>query len=560
MRIALAQINSTVGDLQGNQQKIMAFVERARNLKADLVVFPEMAVCGYPPEDLVLKPHFIADNIKAMRSLKQCSRGINIAVGFVDRDSAGHIFNAAAVLSHGKIAGIYHKQHLPNYGVFDDRRYFVRGEDNPLFQIGDVRIGLSICEDIWPKDGTHILQSKRGAGILINMSGSPYDIGKLEVRQRLLARRAKESGAFIFYVNLVGGQDEIVFDGGSCVYSPGGKELSAARLFEEDLLVVDVKAPVSSRRKKNEKGLVVLSCGGNEERPAVSPYTRPKSERVERIYKALVLGTKDYIAKNGFKKVVIGLSGGIDSSLVACVAVDAIGPENVVAVSMPSQYTSAGTYADARGVAENLGIGFYEIPLKPTFEAYREALKDVFKGLPEGVAEENLQARIRGNYLMALSNKHGWLVLTTGNKSEMAVGYCTLYGDMSGGFAVIKDIYKTRVYELVRYRNALAGKAVVPQSVLDRAPSAELRPNQTDQDSLPAYAVLDEILMESIEKHGSFKQILKKVNDPDVVRKVLRLVDQSEYKRRQAPPGVKITPRAFGKDWRLPITNKYREY
>ncbi|HRZ39764.1 MAG TPA: NAD+ synthase [Candidatus Omnitrophota bacterium] len=559
MRIALAQINTTVGDLKGNSEKIIANIERAKRLGVDCVVFPEMTLCGYPPEDLVLKPHFIADNIKVLRSLKRHSRGINAVVGFVDRDSSGRIFNAAAVLSDGKIAGIYHKQHLPNYGVFDDRRYFVRGENNPVFQFGKLRIGLSICEDIWPDDGTHIEQAKRGADILLNMSGSPYDIGKLEIRQKLLARRAKEAQAFVFYVNLVGGQDEIVFDGGSCAYSPKGNVLASARLFEEDLLVLDVDSSVVSK-KKRDKNVAALFSGKEGKKPGVSAQVRPASEKIERIYQALVLGTRDYVLKNGFKKVVVGLSGGIDSSLVACIAADAIGRENVVGVSMPSQYTSAGTYADARRVAENLKIGFHEIPLNPTFDAYRVALKDVFKGLPEGVAEENLQARIRGNYLMALSNKQGWLVLTTGNKSEMAVGYCTLYGDMSGGFAVIKDIYKTRVYELSRYRNAIEGGQVIPQSVLDRAPSAELKANQTDQDSLPPYDVLDEILMDYIERHRSFKQILKHIKEPQTVQRVLRLVDQSEYKRRQAPPGVKITPRAFGKDWRLPITNKYREY
>ncbi len=560
MRIALAQINTTVGDLSGNRQKILGLISQAKNLAVDLVVFPEMTLCGYPPEDLVLKPHFVADNIKFLHSLKTHSRGISVAVGFVDRDRSGQLFNAAAVLSGGKIAGIYHKHHLPNYGVFDERRYFVRGEQNPVFQIGDVRIGLSICEDIWPENGAHAFQIQQGVDVLINMSGSPYDIGKLEVRHKLLSRRAKEAQAFVFYVNLVGGQDEIVFDGGSCVYSPDGKVLSTACLFEEDFLVTDVVLPRLSRRRKPGKDVIVLTCGNGRQKPPVPRQMQPKSEKIERIYKALVLGTRDYMAKNGFQKAVIGLSGGIDSSLVACIAVDAIGSKNVIGVSMPSQYTSAGTYADARTVAENFGIQFCEIPLKPTFEAYLKTLSGVFQGLPENVAEENLQARIRGNYLMALSNKHGWLVLTTGNKSEMAVGYCTLYGDMSGGFAVIKDVYKTRVYELARYRNALAGQKIIPQSVLDRPPSAELKFNQTDQDFLPAYEILDEILIDYIERQRSFKQILKKAQSSELVQRVFRLVDQSEYKRRQAPPGVKITPRAFGKDWRLPITNKYKEY
>lgn len=540
MRIALAQINPTVGDLVGNKNKILGYIERAKSFEVDLVVFPELSLCGYPPEDLLHKWHFVEDNLKILHVLVREVKGIAAIVGFVDADKGKNLYNAAAVIKDGKLQGIYHKEELPNYGVFDEKRYFTPGEKNKIFSLLGVRFGLNICEDIWIDKAAYYRQKKQGAEFLINISSSPYDMNKLEIRERLLKRRAKETKAFIGYVNLVGGQDELVFDGCSMVVSPQGKIIALGKSFDEDLVVVDL--PLRREQKK-----MVL------EKPSFG-----KESSLERMYKALVLGTKDYINKNGFKKVLVGLSGGIDSSLVAAIACDAIGKENVVGVSMPSRFSSEGTRNDAQRVAQNLGIEFKEISIEPIFKAYLEVLKTVFEGLKPDLAEENIQARVRGNILMALSNKFGWLVLTTGNKSEVAVGYCTLYGDMSGGFAVIKDVPKTKVYDLVKLRNA-QGKETIPQSIIDRAPTAELKSNQKDQDTLPPYDVLDKLLEGYVEKHQSFRE-LEEESDKETVKRVIKMVDKSEYKRRQAAPGIKITPRAFGKDWRLPITNKYKEF
>ncbi|MEW5895377.1 MAG: NAD+ synthase [Candidatus Omnitrophota bacterium] len=557
IRTGIAQINTTVGDFNGNIGKIGDNIAFAKKNDVDIVVFHELTVCGYPPEDLLHKRHFIENNLKALSSLRKQTRGITAVVGFVDRDSEGNLYNAAAVLNNGKLAGVYRKECLPNYGVFDEKRYFVPGKNNPLFMMGNLKIGINICEDLWPDNGIYQRQAKMGADLLINISSSPYDLGKFEKREKLLARRAKETQCFVVYANLIGGQDEIVFDGGSCAFNPHGRCVALARLFEEDFLVIDIPEPV---KKRQGKQCIVLERTIQQQALSVNARITAVPEKTAEIYKALVLGTRDYIEKNGFEKVVIGLSGGIDSALVAQIAVDALGKDRVIGVTMPSQFTSSGTYTDARKIAENFGIECLEVPVKPIFDVYLQNLEKYFKGLPGGKTEENIQARIRGNILMALSNKFGWLVLTTGNKSEMAVGYCTLYGDMSGGFAVIKDVYKTTVYALVRYRNASIGRNLIPQTVIDRAPSAELKENQRDQDSLPPYDVLDQILIEYVEKHNSFSGIVKKIKDEDVVKKVLWLVDHSEYKRRQSPPGVKITPRAFGKDWRFPITNKYKNY
>lgn len=558
IRIGIAQINTTVGDFSGNARKITESIAAAQKQGVDLVVFPEMTVCGYPPEDLLHKNHFVQNNKKILSSLKKQAKGIVAIVGFVDTDKAGNLYNAAAVLVKGGVAGVYRKECLPNYGVFDEKRYFSSGKNNPIFRLGDARIGVNICEDIWPDNGVHRQQTGQGIDVLINMACSPYDIGKLETRRKLLAKRAKEAEAFVVYANVVGGQDEIVFDGGSCVFDPKGKNIASAELFQEDLLIADMD--VQAGRKHRIKNEVRIPLSLNQQRFSVESRKNVVPGRVERIYKALVLGTRDYIQKNGFDRVVIGLSGGVDSSLVAKIAVDALGKEKVVGVTMPSQYTSKGTHSDAKRLAENLDIEFLEIPIKPIFDEYLESLKESFQGRPEDIAEENIQARVRGNILMGLSNKHGWIVLTTGNKSETAVGYCTLYGDMSGGFAVIKDVYKTTVYELADYCNNQAGTDVILQSIIDRAPSAELREGQKDQDSLPSYDILDSILIEYVEKHSSFQKISRKLKDEEVVKKILSLVDRSEYKRRQAPPGIKITSRAFGKDWRLPITNKYKHY
>ena len=555
LRIALAQINPTVGDLPGNRQKIVEYIARARAKDADIVVFPELAVCGYPPEDLLLKEHFVRDNIKSLNLLAREVKGIAAVIGFVDIDKNKRLYNAAAVIADGRLKGVYRKKELPNYGVFDEKRYFTPGDDNIVFALGGHVFGVTICEDIWIEGSVYHKQVKSGADLLINISSSPYDVGKLKKRQELLRKRARQTKTFICYTNLVGGQDELVFDGGSMIIDPRGKTLAFGKPFEEDLVIADV--PVKPKGKTSKA--VVLSKGVfHGTQTPVGKQIAPEGSGLERIYKALVLGTRDYARKNKFRDCLIGLSGGIDSSLVAAIAVAALGKENVIGVSMPSRFTSAGTRNDARALAQNLGIKFHEIPIERMFVTYLEQLREVFGEQPFGPAEENLQARIRGTLLMTLSNRWGSLVLTTGNKSEVGVGYCTLYGDMSGGFAVIKDVPKTTVYDLARLVNAKAGKELIPKSVIDRAPTAELRENQKDQDSLPPYDILDEMLKEYVEEHRSLAYMARK-NDKELVKKVIAMVDRNEYKRRQGPPGIKITPRAFGKDWRLPITNKYRE-
>ncbi len=559
LRIALAQINVTVGDLPGNQQKILEYLQKARVAKADIVVFPELAITGYPPEDLLYKQHFVRDNHKALQEIAAQVSDLVMVVGFVDIDEHKNLYNAAAVIAKGKVRGIYHKHDLPNYGVFDEKRYFTQGNQHPLFLLNDICFAANICEDIWQDEGIYLSQAQSGAMVLLNLSSSPYDFEKLERRERLLIKRAKECRAYICYANLVGGQDELVFDGGSFVVSPSGKILARAEQFTEDLLVVDL--PVDEERKKRRSYKHILELPSDGEligRITAHANLMPRMTTDERIFKALVLGTRDYVVKNGFKKVVLGLSGGIDSSLVAVIAREAVGRENVVGITMPSEFSSAQTRQDAQILAENLGIEFKEIAIKDIYQVYLNSLSKSFTGLPLSVAEENLQARVRGNLLMAFSNKFGWLVLTTGNKSEIAVGYCTLYGDMSGGFAVIKDLPKEKVYQVSRLANEILGP-MIPQSVFDRPPTAELRPNQKDQDTLPAYDLLDKILKAYVEDHRSLAAIVKKFGNPQVVKAVIRMVDNSEYKRRQAPPGIKITPRAFGKDWRLPMTNKYRE-
>ena len=555
LRIALAQINPTVGDLPGNRQKIAEYIQRARDQKADLVVFSELAVCGYPPEDLLLKEHFVRDNVKSLQALTSETKGIAVVVGFVDIDNKKRLYNAAAVIADGRLKGVYHKKELPNYGVFDEKRYFTPGDDNIVFVLGGHVFGVTICEDIWIEGSVYQKQVKSGADLLINISSSPYDVGKLKKRQELLRKRARQTRAFICYTNLVGGQDELVFDGGSMILDPRGKTLAFGKPFEEDLVVADVPVKL---KKKTSKAVVLSKGVFRKISTPLAAQIAPEGTDPERIYRALVLGTRDYMRKNKFRDCLIGLSGGIDSSLVAAIAVDAIGKGNVIGVSMPSRFTSTGTRSDARSLAQNLGIKFHEISIERMFEAYLGQLKEIFGEQPFGMAEENLQARIRGTILMTLSNRWGSLVLTTGNKSEVGVGYCTLYGDMSGGFAVIKDVPKTTVYQLSRLVNKKAGKDVISQSVLERPPTAELRENQKDQDSLPPYDILDGILREYVEEHQSLAHMTRK-NDKELVKKVIAMVDYSEYKRRQGPPGIKITPRAFGKDWRLPITNKYRE-
>ena len=560
IRVALAQIDPTVGDLEGNRKIIVHFLEEARRAQADLVTFPELAVTGYPPEDLLFKKSFLKANELSVRRILPHTKGITCVIGFVHA-SAGHLYNASALLSHSRFCGVYHKNHLPNYGVFDEKRYFSSGGESFVFSQGNARIGLSICEDLWVEKGPPFIEAKEGgARLLINISASPYEVGKQAERQRLFSRHARESGAHLLYNNLVGGQDELVFDGGSMIFDERGRLLQMAPQFKEALLVCDLEIPPPKKGTQKKHAIVVCRLPGKKVTeklalPAQKPHT-PLS-REEEIYRALVLGTRDYVRKNGFQKVVLGLSGGIDSSLVACIAVDALGKEDVVGVSMPSLYSSRETREDAKSLAGRLGIRCAELPIDTVFQSLLGLLSEIFKGKKEGIAVENLQARIRGLLLMALSNQFGWLVLTTGNKSEMSTGYCTLYGDMAGGFAVIKDVPETWVYELAHFRNR--EEPVIPETVIAREPTAELKPNQKDSDTLPPYEVLDPILTAYIEKNLTLSQMKRQGLREEIVKEVIRRVDGNEYKRRQGPPGVKITPRAFGKDWRLPITNRYRD-
>jgi len=572
LRVALAQINPTVGDLEGNTAKIIDYIDRAREAGAAVVAFPELALTGYPPEDLLLKPQFIQENLDLLREIAEHTSGITAVVGFVDADD--DIYNAAAILHDGAIVHAYHKVFLPNYGVFDEERYFRQGREQPVFLIGGVKVGVSICEDIWYPTGPAAIQSQSGAQLLININSSPYDMGKRAKRERMVATRAVDNEVIVCYVNTVGGQDELVFDGASFIFDQTGRALGRARQFEEELLVadLDVESVFRSRlhdpRRRREPTfhvqadvatpLIVLSekpqCG------SCSPLTPAEPETLEgpaEVYSALVLGTRDYVQKNRFQKVIIGLSGGIDSALTAVIAVDALGAENVMGVSMPSRYSSPGSKDDAADLAERLGVRLLTIPIEPAFQAYLKMLEEPFKGTEPGIAEENLQSRTRGNILMALSNKFGYLVLTTGNKSEMATGYATLYGDMAGGFAVLKDVPKLLVYQLSEHRNTIS--PVIPESVIVKEPSAELRPDQRDVDSLPPYSVLDPIIEAYVEEDRSSEAIVAQGYPEETVRRVAKLVDRSEYKRRQAPPGIKVTPRAFGRDRRLPITNRYTE-
>jgi len=572
LRIALAQLNTIVGDLPGNTGKIIDSIKRARELAIDIVAFPELAVCGYPPEDLLFKTQFIDRNLEYLdKIVAECS-GITAVVGFVD--SQQDIYNAAAVINNNKIAGIYHKILLPNYGVFDENRYFSAGDSCPVFLINGVHIGVSICEDIWYEAGPPTAQAFAGAPVILNISASPYHAGKSEYRKRMLQSRATDNLAIVAFNNLVGGQDELVFDGNSMIIDQKGTVISHGKAFEEDFIVaeLDIEPVIQARlhdprwRKNPSKRqwpvskIQISRKQSAGEKPAVSPGKEEPLSYEAEIYKALVLGTRDYVTKNGFQKVIIGLSGGVDSSIVAAIAVDALGAENVIGVAMPSRYSSIGSLRDADMLSRNLGITLLEISIEKPFNSYLDSLAEYFQGMEPDSTEENIQARIRGNLLMALSNKFGWLVLTTGNKSEYATGYSTLYGDMAGGFAVIKDVVKTVIYRLGKYRNSLEGKEIIPESVLTKEPSAELRPDQKDSDSLPPYEILDPILIDYVEEDKSVEYIIGKGFPADVVKRVAKLADISEYKRRQAPIGIKITPRAFGRDRRLPLTNKFREY
>ena len=540
MRIALGQVNPTVGDLPGNVDLLTAWASRATEADADVIVFPELAITGYPPEDLVLRPSFVEDNLTALDALAdRTAGGCPIVVGFVDRTDAG-IHNAAALIGDGTVIARYHKIKLPNYGVFDEARTFTPGDAACPVRVSGSELGLTVCEDAWKPGPPFDAYAERKTPIILNINGSPFHRGKANERVGICRDRALETNSWIVYVNAVGGQDELVFDGGSVVVAPDGSLAHHAALFEEDLLIVEIEGEASSA----------------QERP-------DWPEDLEQVYRGLVVGIRDYVRKNGFEQAVLGLSGGIDSAFVAVLAADALGPEAVRTLAMPSPYSSPESLEDAQQVASGLGVPVEVLEIEGVFASYLKALDEPFRDRKAGVAEENLQARIRGNLLMAYSNAFGSLVLATGNKSEYAVGYATLYGDMAGGFAPIKDVPKTLVYELARWRNEAAGETnpPIPQRVLDKAPSAELRPNQKDTDSLPPYEVLDPIIEAYVEDDRSPEDIIAaKGLDPTIVDKVVGMIDRAEYKRRQAAPGIKITPKAFGRDRRLPITNRYRRY
>jgi NAD+ synthase (glutamine-hydrolysing) len=572
LRIALAQIDTTVGDIAGNVAKVQEHIARARHQGAELVVFPELTVTGYPPEDLLLKEHFLADARAAVQRLAAETRDIVAIVGFPDR--AEDVYNAAAVLAEGELRGIYRKTYLPNYGVFDEERYFQSGARGGIVDVGGVAVGLTICEDIWEPGPPLSDEALAGATVIVNLSASPYHAGKGEERENMLIQRARDSLAAVAFCNLVGGQDELVFDGHSVVIDHDGTVIARAHQFREELLVAtldpegsrasrlrDTRHRPAARRIQSEVDrLPDLDRPAVPERDDDAPRGGPVAELLEplaEVYEALKLGLHDYVVKNGFRHVVLGLSGGIDSALVACLAVDALGAERVSVAVMPSPYSSRETQGDARQLAENLDVDAIDLPIGATMESYQQALSGTFDGRDPDITEENLQARIRGNLLMALSNKFGWLVLTTGNKSELSVGYSTLYGDTAGGFAVIKDVPKTLVYALVRWRNDQGDNPVVPPSIVERAPSAELRPDQRDEDSLPPYSVLDPILGAYVEEDMGRDQLVRMGYDPADVDRVIKLVDLAEYKRRQNPPGIKITTKSFGRDRRMPITNRY---
>jgi NAD+ synthase (glutamine-hydrolysing) len=573
LRVALAQIDCVVGDIDGNAQKIRSYAERARDEGAHLVVFPELALTGYPPEDLLLKTHFVDAAGAALEELAREIEDIVALVGFPERRD--DVYNAAAVLADGRVQAVYRKIFLPNYGVFDENRYFQSGDQPALIELNGVGIGLTICEDIWEPGPPATSEALSGAQVIVNLSASPYHAGKPLEREEMLVQRARDNLAHVVFCNLFGGQDELVFDGHSVVIDPAGEVVARAPVFEEAFVICTIDPGMSAgmrlrdarhraavRRYREQGGnacpvLARLSADGDAETldgPVAEPLELP-----DEIYEALVTGTRDYVEKNGFKRVVLGLSGGIDSALVALIATDALGADRVTTVVMPSPYSSSETQEDARAIARNLGTQLIEFDIAPLMEGYDEVLQDEFEDTESGIAEENLQARMRGNLVMALSNKFGWLVLTTGNKSELSVGYATLYGDMAGGFAVLKDVYKGWVYRLVERRNRRAGRELIPHSVSERPPSAELRYEQRDDESLPPYEVLDAILLGYIEGDLDADQLVMRGLPAEDVERVIELVDRAEYKRRQAPPGIRISTRAFGRDRRLPITNRFRD-
>jgi len=560
LRVCMAQINTWVGDFAGNARKIINAIEQAKAQGSHIVCFPELAVCGYPPEDLLFKNSFVQENIRRLNQIKEKASGIIAIVGTISQEKR-RLFNSAAILADKKIIDIYRKIHLPNYGVFDEKRYFSSGEKFNLYEFRGFRVGVNICEDIWVEDGVINSQAQAGASLVVTINASPYHAGKINLRQKMLKAQAKKNKVFIAYINLVGGQDELVFDGQSMLISDKGKVLSLASAFKEELKIIDIDLEKLPQKPKSRKLKIISLCLPEEENTLqpIPPARIKKLEAAEEVFSALVLGTRDYALKNGFSEAILGLSGGIDSSLVAVIAASALGKDNVIGAILPSKFNSPNSSDDAISLANSLGIKHITIPIQEIFEKYLNTLNPHFSGRPWNTAEENLQARIRGNILMALSNKFGWLVLTTGNKSEMGVGYATLYGDMAGGFAVIKDVPKTLVYKLSEFYNRRENKEIIPRRVLEKAPTAELRENQKDSDSLPEYGTLDPILKYYIEEDLSVSQIIKKSFKQEDVLKTARMVDTSEYKRRQSPPGVKITPRAFGRDRRMPIANRFKE-
>ena len=584
-RLALAQINPTVGDIPGNTAKILDYLERAREAGADLVAFPELATTGYPPEDLLFKKSFLIDNVAAMGKIAAASHGIAVVLGYVNivslerpsEEVGPQVTNAAALCYGGKLVDTYHKIFLPNYGVFDEQRYFQKGSECPVYRIGGVGVGVNICEDIWYPVGPTTVQCQAGAELIVNINASPFHAGKRAFREDMIAQRALENGLTVAYVNTVGGQDELVFDGSSIICNTTGGLVARGPAFQEWLLITDLEFPDAAAKPSRTtssaesaavgtvKNVTVSEVALNSRAPLAEQPMSDGMDGPEEVYRALVMGTGDYLRKSGFTKALIGLSGGIDSALTATVAVDALGKDNVVGITMPSRYSSEGSISDSQKLAENLGLDLWEVPIEPAHQAFTDMLAERFKGTEANVAEENVQARVRGNVLMTVSNKFGWIVLTTGNKSEMAMGYATLYGDMAGGFAVLKDVPKITVYELCRWRNR-QGRAfgtvddVIPAAIIDKPPSAELRDDQLDADSLPAYEILDPVVEAYVEDDLSYQDMVGQGFDPQVVRQVIAAVDRNEYKRRQAPPGVKITHRAFGKDRRLPIVNRYRQH
>lgn len=573
-RIALAQINPIVGDITTNTSMILDYVQRARNLNVDLVAFPELAITGYPPEDLLFKKSFIQANVAAMNSIVEASEDVAVVVGYVEQDGID-LFNSAALGYRGRYIDSYRKIFLPNYGVFDEERYFKKGDVCPVYEINGTQVGINICEDIWYPMGPTVLQCGAGAEVIININASPFHAGKRIEREAMLSDRSSTHQVFLGYANTVGGQDELVFDGSSVIVDNDGHIITRGISFDEDLIVADLDMGVySGRNPENQSRNPITSSDFGEARNVFVSSFAPNSKaelsilrdvselsEMEEVYHALVMGTGDYVRKSGFTKAVIGLSGGIDSALTCVIAVDALGCDNVVGVGMPSRYSSDGSIIDAKELADNLGIDFWEIPIEPAHVSFTNMLEPMFKDTNPNVAEENVQARIRGNVMMTIANKFGWIVLTTGNKSEMAMGYATLYGDMAGGFAVLKDVPKTLVYDLSRQRNQQSDDGLlIPLSTIEKPPSAELRPDQTDQDTLPPYDELDPIVKAYVEEDFSYLELVDAGYPESVVQKVIASVDRNEYKRRQSPPGVKITPRAFGKDRRLPIINKYSQF